>query len=54
MREKMTLRVRRNRDILMHNKKKPAFTSPNVHEVHEVGKVGFAEVRRKIARFIPL
>lgn len=30
----------------MDNKKKPTFTSPNVHDVHEIGKVGFAEVRR--------
>ena len=30
----------------MHNKENPIFTSPNVHDVHEVGKMGFDKVRR--------
>lgn len=38
----------------MDNKKKPILTSPNVHEVHEIGKMGFADVRRQIALFLSL
>lgn len=38
----------------MDNKEKPIFTSPNVHEVHEIGKMGFADVRRQIALFLSL
>ena len=43
-----------NRNIEMNNKEKPSFTSPNVQNVHEIGKEGFDEVSRSIVRFTPI